>query len=136
MDISQAMFSQLKATAGIVALTSNRVYPLIAPQKSLFPHLIYHQISNVPPVHTMLADPKISRYRFQISSWATSYSGMIALSTQVKTSLRDKTGTIGSSNFNVQRIFFDGETDLPDINPITENIIFHRAQDFIVWSTG
>ena len=136
MDVSQAIYSQLKATAAITALTSNRIYPLIAPQSSLFPHLIYHQISNVPPSHTMTKDPKISRYRFQVSSWATSYNGMIALSTQVKTALRDKIGVIGSSIFNVQRIFFDGETDLPDINPITENIIFHRAQDFIVWSTG
>ena len=136
MNISQAVYSHLKSVGAITSLSSNRIYPLVAPQNSLYPHIIYHQISNPPPVHTMIADPKISRYRFQISSWATNYSGVIALSTQVKTAFRDKTGTIGSSNFNVQRIFFDNETDIPDINPATKNVIFHRALDFIIWSTG
>lgn len=135
MDVSQAIYSQLKATAGVTALSSYRIYPMASPQGALFPHVIYQQISNTP-VHAMIADPKIRRYRFQLSCWATSFTGVVALSTQVKSALRDKTGVIGTSNFNVQRIFFDNEYDLTDVNPETEKIIFHRAQDYLVWTTG
>jgi len=134
LDLSEAIYSQIKATTAITALTSNRIYPIVAPQGARKPFITYQEISEVP-VHTMIADPKIRMFRMQISSWSTSYSNVVSVSTQIKTILRDKTGTLGSSNFKVQRIFFDGKYDVPDINPETDKITYHRAQDFIVWTT-
>lgn len=135
MDLLFALVSQIKNTAAITTYTSNRIYPLYAPQRARTPYIIYRQVSNVP-IHTMTNDPKIKSYRIQLSMRSTSFTTVCGLSTQVKTALRDKTGTLGTSNFTVQRIFFDNEYDFPDLDPETERVLCHRAQDYIVWTTG
>jgi len=135
MNLSQAIYSGLKTTTGITSLTSNRIYPLVAPQGVVKPYITYQQISNVPE-HAMGTDPKIRSARIQVSAWATSYSGVLAVSTQIKTALRDKQGILGSSIFNVQRIFYDDENDFVDVDPESKKITYYRAQDFIVWTTG
>jgi hypothetical protein len=135
MNVAQALHTELKASTNITALSSNRIRPLAAKQGDRMPYVVYQQVSHIPE-HAMVADPKINRRRFQISVRSTSYSVVIALSTAIRAALRDKQGTLGTSNFKVQRIFFDAEYDYPEIDPETEKFIFHRAQDFIIWSTG
>lgn len=135
MDVSEALHTEIKATTGITSLSSNRIYPMTAQQAAKMPFIVYQQISNVP-VHAFKGDPKITMYRFQISTRSTSYTGTLAVSTQIKTALRDKTGTLGTSNFTVQRIFFDSEYDLPEIDPKTKNFVYHRCQDYLIWTTG
>lgn len=135
MDIFQALYSHITSSTSITSLSSNRAFPMVAPINASMPYLTIHQISNVP-AHTMVNDPEIHRYRIQISSWTTSFSQVVELSTAVKSTLRDLSGTLGSSNFVVQRIFFDTEFDFPEINPETNKIIYQRAQDYLIWTTG
>jgi len=135
MNVAEALASELLAAGGITALSSQRIYPMTVSQTMKMPFILYQQISNVP-VHAFIGDPKIRMYRFQLSIRSTSYSATVALSTQIKNTLRDKTGTLGTSNFTVQRIFFDGEYDLPESDPQTRDFIFHRAQDYLIWTTG
>lgn len=134
MDVEQALFTHLRATTAVTSLTSDRIYPLVAEQGVSLPYITYQLISN-PSHHAMIADPPIKSPRYQISSFSTSRNGMIAVSTQIKSTLRDKKGTLGTSNFVVQRIFLDSEHDLPEIDPQTERIIHRRVQDFIIWTT-
>lgn len=134
MNILQAINSKLRSSTAIVSLSSNRIYPMIAYDSIKKPYITFHQISNTP-IHAMETDADINSYRIQVSSWTTSFSGLIALSTQIKTSLRDFSGTLGTSNFVVQRIFFDSESDFPEYNSEMHTITYHRSQDFIVWTT-
>jgi|SRR3972149_7085595 len=134
MNILQAINSKLRSSTAIVSLSSNRIYPMIAYDGIKKPYITFHQISNAP-VHAMETDADINSYRIQVSSWTTSFSGLIALSTQIKAALRDFSGTLGTSNFIAQRIFFDSESDFPEYNSEMNTITYHRSQDFIVWTT-
>lgn len=135
MNIYQAVASQLKTSTTITAYTSGKVYPLVVPQGVRLPYITYRQVSNVVE-HAMIRDPKISMRRFQISVWSTGFSQSVNISTAIKAVLRDKTGTLGSSNFNVQRIFFDDENDFPELSENTNVITYHRASDYLIWTTG
>lgn len=135
MDIFQALYSHIASSTSITSLSSNRIYPMIAPINSSMPYVTLHQISNVP-THVMVNDANIHMYRIQISSWTSSFSGVVSLSTAIKGVLRDLSGTLGSSNFVVQRIFFDTEFDFPEINPETNKIVYQRTQDYLIWTTG
>ncbi|MFB5622535.1 MAG: DUF3168 domain-containing protein [Nitrosarchaeum sp.] len=135
MDIFTALHSHITASSNVTSLSSNRVYPMVAPINAKKPYVTLHQISNVP-THAMVNDANIHMYRMQISSWTSAFTQIVSLSTAIKDKLRDVSGTIGSSNFVVQRIFFDTEYDFPEINPETNKIVYQRAQDYLIWTTG
>lgn len=135
MNILQALYTQLKSSTSITSLSSNRIFPMIASRNKQKPYITYHQISCVP-VHAMVNDANINSYRLQISNWTTSFTSVISLSTAVKGVMRDLKGTMGTSNFVIQRSFFEGEYDFPEYNSETNEIIFHRSQDYVIWTTG
>jgi len=133
MDAEESLRYKLINTSAITAYTSNRVYPLSAPQAARLPHVTYSLVADVPH-HAMQADCTLREAQVQVSSWSTAYSQVKGLSKAVKTALRDFTGTI-SSGITVQRIFYDGAMDVMEIDPETKAKTYHIPQDFIVWYT-
>ena len=133
MELGEAIYSQLSGTSDLTALVSTRIYPGVAPQAASLPYVIFFQVTN-PGHHAMQADPNINGPRWQVSAWATTYSSVKAIAKQVKASLKDYTGTMGgSSGVTVQRVFYENEIDLTDVDPVTKDPIHHVAQDYIVW---
>lgn len=135
MNLEQALVSQLNISTSITSYTSNRIYPLDIPQGKTMPNIVYIPISDIPTV-TNVEDAKISNVRFQISIRSTSYSQLRTLSTAIKNVLRDRKGSLGSSDFIVQRIFYDGEITFSEVNPENKQVNFHRSQEYIIWTTG
>ena len=135
MNAIQALYTHLNASSGITSLSSNRIYPGFAPQNITMPYITYNHISTVP-VHAMVNDAPLHEYRFQISVWTSAYNDTINLSTQVKSALRDLSGTLGTSSFIVQRVFFDSEFNIAEQDYELNTVVYHKAQDFIVWTTG
>lgn len=140
MNIEQGLYKHLSGTTVLTALTSDRIYPLIAPQGASVPFITYQQISN-PKIHAMQADPSIWQPRFQLNSFADTYAGAKAVAKQVETALKDYKTVVsglfgdGTSGVDVQRIFAENEIDLTDIDPDTMSATFHISQDFIIWHT-
>jgi len=140
LTLGQAMYGHLSGTTAVTALTSNRIYPLIAPQGASLPFVVYQQISN-PGIHAMISDPAIRSPRFQVASFAETYSGVRAVAEQVKSALQDyRTAVDGlfgdnTSGVDVQRVFFENEIDLSDIDPDTMAATYHIVQDYIIWAT-
>ena len=133
MELGEALYSKLSGTTDLTALVSTRIYPRVAPQNAAFPYVIFFQVSN-PGMHAMGNDPNIQAPRWQVSSWADSYSSVRSVAKQVKAALKDYTGTMGgSSGIEVQRIFYENEVDMVDIDPETNEPIYHIAQDYIIW---
>ena len=133
MELGEALYSKLSGTTDLTALVSTRIYPRIAPQNTAFPYVIFFQVSN-PGYHAMLNDPNINSPRWQISTWAETYSSARAIAKQVKAALRDYSGTMGgSSGVSVQRIFYENEVDYTDVDPETKAVTHHIAQDYIIW---
>ncbi len=131
MELHEAIYKQLSTATLTTQLGSTAIYPMVIPQGKALPAVTYQQISEVWS-HTMGVDPGIRTSRYQLSYWSTSYKQVKLLADKGRNVLQDFSGDLGGS-VTVQRIFFDNEVDLSDIDPETKLPIFHIAQDFIIW---
>lgn len=130
LNIDEGLYAYLSAYAGLIALTSTRIYPLILPQDCALPAVTYQRISD-PVDHAMGSDVTTYHPRYQVSCWATTYAGVQAVAAQVKAALRDYTSTAfgGAGGENVLRVFYEGTYSSYD--PNTEE--YQEVLDFIIW---
>lgn len=129
MTIDQALYKYLSTYAGLIALTSTRIYPLAAPQGAALPLVVYQRIDD-PPTHAMGSDAAIYQPRYQITAWGSTYAGAQAVAAQVKTALRDYTGVMGGAGgVTVQRVFYEGSSPGRD----AETGEYYERQDYIIW---
>lgn len=138
IDIETALYQYLAATTTVTGYTSGRIYPSMIPQGVKLPAIVLYKISN-PPIHAMSADPELHSPRFQVSVFDDDYDVAKNVAKAVRVALRDYqtsvSGLMGdaTSGVDVQRVFFEGEIDLHDLDPETAENKFHIAQDFIIW---
>ena len=83
MSAELALFTRLSTHSGLSALISTRCYPLLMPQKAIFPNVVYQRISSTEQNGTST----IRETRFQISCWGVTYSSMHSIATQVRAAL-------------------------------------------------
>ena len=136
MKLGESLYKELTATATINAYTSNRVYPGVAAQDAKTPYITYSQMSR-PPIHAMGNDAKLTYPRVEISFWATSYSGMENVAEAARDHLTNYSGLLGdaTSGISVQNMFFEGQVDIIEVNQETNEVLYRRAQDYIIWHT-
>ena len=130
--IGQGIFARLSQQTGLTTIVSNKIYPNIAPSNSTVPYVTYHKISE-GRIHAMRVDPGLASARIQVSSWSTGKAQVDSMARQTRLALQDYGGTTGG--VTIQRIFFDGETEISDLEPETVAPFYHIAQDYIVWYT-
>ena len=133
MALSRSIYHLLSTTAPLVAYTSQRVYPLIAPQSAKKTHIVFQQISG-GRVHAMGSDPGFSLPRWQFDVWSTDYRHMELSAEQLRKTLQDYSSTSmgGSSGVPVTRILFEGEMDLSEIDQVTKKIYYRKSQDYFI----
>jgi len=130
-SVGQAIYNHLKASSDVTNIISTKIYPSVLPQGGSLPACTYSQISGVR-IHAMGQDPGLTHPRYQISSWSTSYSQVHSLAEKVRQSLQDYSGTTGGG-VNIQRIFFDQETELPEVDQDSRLVTYQIAQEYIIW---
>ena len=138
MLLHEALYKQLTTATLTTQLGSTAIYPIVIPQGKDTPAVTYQEISE-SPVHAMGADPSLMHPRFEISSWSSSYKQAKIIADSVKSVLRDFGSTkLGGAvaGVEVQRIFFENETDFLDVDVQTGTMTYHVAQDYIIWSVG
>lgn len=91
------VYSLLKNDAGVNALVSGRVYPLVAPQNVAKPYVTYQVVSGLK-FQCMGGQIYQGDFRFQIDVWSTTYSNVKAISEAVKNCL---IGFKDSNNINI-----------------------------------
>ena len=91
MTIEQDLFSRLTAHAGLSALLSTRLYPLLAPQDATLPYATYQRISS-PVLHTFARGAPATQARFQFDVYAASALSAQQVATQLRTALIAMTG--------------------------------------------
>lgn len=124
MTVETVLFSRLSGFAGLNALISNRVYPTVIPQNSPLPVVSYRRISTTRE-SAMGSDTGIARARFQLDSFAESFSAVRPVAEQVRAALqrwRNNSGTV------VQDSFILSEDDDYD----HETKLYRVMQDFEV----
>ena len=135
MKINQAFVTALRANGTIAGLTSNRIYPIVAPPNATFPFVVYQMISN-PPTHASVADADIHHPRYQFACFSDSYTEAHSVADAVEGVLRDFTGTLGgTSGVPVQRIFFDSEMEFATQDVETKETTHGVYSDYIIWHT-
>jgi len=129
MNLEEALFAYLKDYAGLKALVSTRIYPLILPQPPTLPAVTYFKVSMVNK--RTLASPSnvLKQVRIQFSCWANTYSEAKDVAEQVKLALQDFRGEMGGAG-GVQVL--DGnvinEQDLYE----TDTGIYHVPVDVLI----
>jgi len=139
LTLMAALVKELTDSTTVNPISSGRVFPVTAFRESPLPFIVCQKISN-PVVHASGADPGLRNPWFQVSIYDDSYNGARNLSRRVKTVLQDFSshdGLLGdnTSGVRVQRIFYENEIDIINIDPDTQEKIFHIMQDYRIWAT-
>lgn len=83
MTIEQSLYNALAADSELQRLLTGRIYPVLIPQGTKLPALVYHQVSGVPYNH-MGAGFGLSRVRIRLDIWAKSYADAKDIAEAVK----------------------------------------------------
>ena len=110
MSAESILHTRLSGFAGLTALVSARIYPLIVPQGKLDlgPCVTYQRISTQPRESCMVEDVGIVRTRMQVTAWADTFTGGKAVADQVRQALQRYSTT------GLQDTYIIGEYDLYD----------------------
>lgn len=121
--IEQAIVSLLQTH---VTLVSNRIYPLVMPQNSPLPTVVYQRISG-PRIYSQSGASGLAYPRFQFSCWGTTYASVKAVAEQVRQALSGYRGIV--EGVSIQGAFIAGDVD--DFEPDTG--LYRSTLDFIIW---
>ena len=93
--------------------------------------IIYNMISALPH-NTTGAASDFDKYRFQVDSYARTYSEVDTLAASVRSTLDEYAGT--SESVVIDHIYFDGEFDSVESIESDEarEDFFRRSQDYII----
>jgi hypothetical protein len=120
--MEQALYTRLSTYAGLVALVSTRIYPLVAPQNATKPYITYSRISTQRE-YSYSGYSNLQRVRFQISCYAETYAAAKAIAIQVMAAVEAWTA--------VQAAFVENQTDLFE----KETKLYHVPVDIFVWNS-
>lgn len=126
MPIEDMIYTRLTATTALTVLVpSSRISPLVRPQGSTTPAIVYWKVSN--PVEFMFnpADEMVQP-RFQFDCYASSFGTARAVATQVKKTLdrwATSTGTPIIFRVDVENEFDDYDPDLQEYQSSVDVIL-------------
>ena len=75
------------SVAGVSAIVSTRVYPVITPKNPTPPYIVYREVSNVPQNVLAAEDAPIDRSRIQIDCYARQFSEVQTMKAAVRAAL-------------------------------------------------
>lgn len=126
--IEELLFTRLSTFAGLTALVSTRIYPVIMPQETVKPAVTYQLISS-PREVAMGSDPGLVKARFQLNAWATTALEARNVIKQVRLAL-ERYRVAG-----VEDCFIETEYDVFDEAAILHgrglDVIVHHTEDTI-----
>ncbi len=93
--ISSAIYSFMAATAGITALVSTRIYPLVMPVGHAWPAITYNGDDH-NLVQTFDGQTGLTRSYYQIDAWAQTYIEAQQLATAIRAAFKNYTGAMGA----------------------------------------
>lgn len=111
MNIEEALFAYLQTKPDVTSIVGNRVYPMLLPQGSEYPAIVYQRISGMR-VRSHSGPSSLAYPRIQFSCWAQTYSDAKRLAERLRVSLDGYRGTVG--DMNIQAIFVENDIDLYD----------------------
>lgn len=131
--LEEGLFSYLSTYGALVALISDRVYPLRIPQNAVMPCLTYQRISTprILTHQTSGATGDLAHPRFQFDAWGATLAAVKAITDVLRAALNGKTGSIGTAPnaFTIQAALVEDES--PEYNPETK--LYRCRSDYFIW---
>lgn len=94
--LEAGLYSHLAANAGVSALVSTRIYPLLLPQEPTLPALVYQRISTNPLGHSQDGPNHLARVRMQLRCHGATLLAAKQLADAVRAALDGYSGTMGT----------------------------------------
>jgi len=129
MRAAKVIYNILANDAGVSAIVSNRISPVLLPQGSAFPAVVYHEL-NLVATPTKDSNSRLDFTRVQIDCLATTYEAASELADAVRSALNVVTPNI-YNGVNVFYIEFEDEQEFSD-NLADFDGVFQVSQDYIV----
>jgi len=129
VSIEDAIYSRLSTFAGLIALTSARIYPLLAPQTVATPFVAYQRISGSPE-SLLTSDTNVRRDRWQITCFSPAYSEVTSVADQVLLALQRWQGV--EVGVTIEDSFLENEIDFYE----EKTKLFQVAIDFEILHRG
>lgn len=125
--IVTSLYNYLSNTAGITALVSTRIYPVVLPQNATYPAITY-QVISTPIIHTV-EGCSAPNTNMQIDCWSTNtYLEAHQVADAVETALDNYSGTWNSADV-VSACLLTGRQDLYE-----DNVSDYRVMlEFSIW---
>jgi len=98
--IEEALRARLLAVAGVTALVSTRVYPVVMPQDPTFPCVTYQRLGEVRHLR-MGAPAPLNDVVFQVDAWAEGFQACKTLAAAIRTALDAVSWTAGAETVQV-----------------------------------
>ena len=92
--IANNLYTYLIAQLGITSVISTRIYPLILPQKPIYPAITYHD-DDSNYIESFDGQTGLTRATFQLDGWATTYAGATIVGDAIKAALKNISGSFG-----------------------------------------
>lgn len=129
MTVATVLRARLVGFAGLSALVSTRVHPIVAPQNSAVPFVTYRRIS-AQRYSGYGEDAGIVSARYQFDAIATDYDTARAVIEQVRLALQRWKSP--SSSPEIIDVFCEDERDLPFEPAVQPQPLFGASFDFTV----
>ena len=131
MSLETGLYAFLAAQAALKALVASRIYPEAAPAAAKKPYLVYQRITTDRD-RTMDGPNGLATPRMQVTCWAATYAGAIALAGAVADAIDGHSGDLGGQA--VQAVSVMDEGDMPDFAPEGETgRAYGRRLDLEIW---
>ncbi len=124
MTIETEIVTRLEDDAGVGAEAGNRIYPILLPQRPIYPAIVYRRISG-PRLHHLTGSSGRGVARIQIDCWAKTYVAAQALAAAVRASLDGFTGKLTTLDATCK---LDNEIDDYD----DEAKVYRVIQDYLI----
>ncbi len=135
MLIEEAIYSHLSADTNLAAMHGGRVYPVVRPQGSALPAVVFQKISSVTEyAHDGAAGQ--AEARFQITAFAAGYLGAKQLADKIKKAFvgfERAPGTMGGAGgVKVAGVFRDNELDIYGAEETETLSLYQIPIDYLV----
>lgn len=127
MTILTGIAAHHNASPGLVALVSNRAYPVTAPQNPVYPYYTFQRVSTPNRAGSHRGDSLLEQSRFQFTVNATTALNADAVAEQIKADFLGFAGMMAD-------VYVSGITlanDLDGYDPVTQK--YQRAIDLMMW---
>lgn len=128
MSFYTDLFTYLQTISALTTLVSTRMYPLRLPQKPTLPALVIQKIAR-PRVYSHSGDSNLANPTYQISCWAETHEGAVALEVQLETALTGFSGTMGAETVYaafIANVLDDFEPDTALYRQIVDVEFWHK----------